>query len=114
MRGLRVQHWVTSVMVSLSLRSRLYQKGQPSLNFATGNYNTVIVCPESQRETGEEIITWGQKRAVELDGTVTGEHGIGLKIRDRLVDEVGEEAVDMMRSVSVVCLVCLGKITYPY
>lgn len=52
--------------------------------------------------------------AVELDGTVTGEHGIGLKLRDRLVNEFGEEAVDMMRSVSAVCFVCLGKITCPY
>lgn len=102
-------------MVGLPLRSRLCQKSQPlPLNFTTGNYHTVIVCPESQRETGEKIITWVQKRAVELDGTVTGEHGIGLKLRDRLIDEVDEEAVDMVRSVSAVCFVCLGKITCPY
>lgn len=60
----------------------------------------MIVCPESQRDAGEAIVTWVQKRAIQLEGTVTGEHGIGLKLRDRLVDEVGVEAVDMMRKVS--------------
>lgn len=99
-------------MVSLPLQSRLYQKSRRlPLNFATGNYHTVIVCPESQRETGEKIITWVQRRAVELDGTVTGEHGIGLKLRDGLVHEVGEEAVNMMRSVSGRCH-C--KTVWPY
>ena len=65
-----------------------------------GNYHTVIVCPESQRDKGEEILNWVQKRAIELDGTVTGEHGIGSKLRERLVDEVGPESVHMMRRVS--------------
>ena len=66
----------------------------------TGNYHTVIVCPEDQRAIGEQVITWVQRRAVQLEGTVTGEHGIGLKLRDALINEVGEEAVNMMRRVS--------------
>ena len=72
-------------------------------NSISGNYHTVIVCPESQRDRGEEIITWVQKRAIELEGTVTGEHGIGTKLRNRLVEEVGMEAVEMMRKVSPAC-----------
>lgn len=64
-----------------------------------GNYHTVIVCPESDRDKGEEILTWVRHRAIELEGTVTGEHGIGCKLRDRLVDEVGSEAVEMMRKI---------------
>lgn len=69
-------------------------------DFAVGNYHTVIVCPENQREKGEKIIKWVQRRAVQLDGTVTGEHGIGLKLRDGLAQEVGDEAINMMRKVS--------------
>ena len=49
---------------------------------------------------GEELLTWIQKRAIELEGTVTGEHGIGLKLRDRLIDEVGAGSVDTMKRVS--------------
>ncbi|KAL9005342.1 MAG: hypothetical protein Q9188_001883 [Gyalolechia gomerana] len=64
-----------------------------------GNYHTVIICPESERDKGEKILTQIQKRAIELEGTITGEHGIGFKLRDRLRDEVGPEAVQMMERI---------------
>ena len=35
-----------------------------------------------------------------MEGTVTGEHGIGLALRDVLEEELGENATDMMRKVS--------------
>jgi D-lactate dehydrogenase (cytochrome) len=34
-----------------------------------------------------------------MDGTCTGEHGIGLHKIDFLIHETGEDAVDMMRSI---------------
>lgn len=40
------------------------------------------------------------KRAVEMEGTVTGEHGVGLVKRDYLSRELGESTVDAMRRVS--------------
>lgn len=39
-----------------------------------------------------------------MEGTVTGEHGVGLALRDMLEEELGENAIDMMRKVS-----CRGK-----
>jgi len=39
------------------------------------------------------------KRAVEMEGTVTGEHGVGLIKRDYLPYELGESTVDAMRRV---------------
>ncbi|KAL9611909.1 MAG: hypothetical protein Q9167_003462 [Letrouitia subvulpina] len=65
-----------------------------------GNFHTSIVCPEDRKDDGERVISWLRKRAIELEGTVTGEHGIGLKLKDSLVDELGKEAVDTMRKVS--------------
>lgn len=41
------------------------------------------------------------KRAVEMEGTVTGEHGVGLVKRDYLEHEVGVTTVDTMRRVSL-------------
>lgn len=41
------------------------------------------------------------KRAVEMEGTVTGEHGVGLIKRDYLEHELGVEAVNTMRRVSI-------------
>lgn len=40
------------------------------------------------------------KNAVEMEGTVTGEHGVGLIKRDYLNHELGESTVDAMRRVS--------------
>lgn len=40
------------------------------------------------------------KRAVEMEGTVTGEHGVGLIKRDYLSHELGKQTVDAMRKVS--------------
>jgi D-lactate dehydrogenase (cytochrome) len=37
------------------------------------------------------------KRAIELEGTATGEHGVGLVKRDYLPHELGKETVDAMR-----------------
>lgn len=37
------------------------------------------------------------KRAIELEGTATGEHGVGLVKRDYLSHELGQSTVDTMR-----------------
>lgn len=36
-------------------------------------------------------------RAIEMEGTVTGEHGVGLVKRDYLPYELGQDTVDAMR-----------------
>lgn len=41
------------------------------------------------------------KRAIEMEGTVTGEHGVGLTKRDYLSQELGQTTVDAMRKVSL-------------
>jgi D-lactate dehydrogenase (cytochrome) len=38
-------------------------------------------------------------RALAMDGTCTGEHGIGLGKQSSLVAELGEDAVAMMRTI---------------
>lgn len=40
-----------------------------------------------------------QRYAVDLDGTVSGEHGLGLGYRDQLEYELGEDSVDAMRKI---------------
>lgn len=49
------------------------------------------------------------KRAVDMEGTVTGEHGVGLIKRDYLDHELGVSTVDTMRKVKAPCfLLALG------
>jgi D-lactate dehydrogenase (cytochrome) len=64
-----------------------------------GNVHTAIVCPKEAKEDVEELVAKIQKLALELEGTITGEHGIGLKLRDMLNEEVGTEGVDAMRRI---------------
>jgi FAD/FMN-containing dehydrogenase len=64
-----------------------------------GNVHTAIVCPAEDKEKAEQVLVEVQRLALSLDGTITGEHGVGLKLRDMLVEEVGEVGVGVMRAV---------------
>jgi D-lactate dehydrogenase (cytochrome) len=52
-----------------------------------------------EREVAEKLNHALVARALRLEGTCTGEHGIGLHKMDFLVSETGSGAVDMMRSI---------------
>ena len=59
----------------------------------------IILFNESQRPVADGVVHRMVKRAVELEGTVTGEHGVGLVKRDYLDHELGKATVDAMRKV---------------
>ena len=52
-----------------------------------------------EREIAEALNTRLVARALQLGGTCTGEHGVGLHKMGFLVDEAGAGAVDMMRTI---------------
>ena len=62
----------------------------------------------------EAIVHRMVKRALELEGTATGEHGVGLVKRDYLPHELGETTVDAMRKLKLafdpLCLLNCDKI----
>jgi D-lactate dehydrogenase (cytochrome) len=67
-----------------------------------GNFHLAyLIDPDrpEERETAERLNLQLVQRALRLDGTCTGEHGIGLHKMGFLVTEAGAGAVDMMRSV---------------
>lgn len=67
-----------------------------------GNFHTLIlVDPEdaAEIERAEALNRRIVERALALDGTCTGEHGIGFGKQDFLLAEHGEAAVDAMRLV---------------
>jgi D-lactate dehydrogenase (cytochrome) len=53
-------------------------------------------------------------RAIEMEGTATGEHGVGLVKRDYLPQEVGQSTVDAMRRLKLAfdpkCLLNCDKV----
>jgi D-lactate dehydrogenase (cytochrome) len=54
---------------------------------------------DTQRTQAKALVHRMVKRAVEMEGTVTGEHGGGLVKRDYLDHELGVTTVDAMRKV---------------
>ena len=53
----------------------------------------------AERDIAEQLNSQLVQRALAMDGTCTGEHGVGLHKMGFLVDEAGAGAVAMMRSV---------------
>lgn len=76
----------------------------PYLFFRPRNFaNTdiaILLYNDTQRKQAEDVVHRMVKRAVSMEGTVTGEHGVGLVKRDYLNHELGETTVDAMRKVS--------------
>ncbi|PVH86562.1 hypothetical protein DL98DRAFT_449704 [Cadophora sp. DSE1049] len=79
-----------------------------------GNFHTIMLYNDSQRQKAEEVVHRMVKRAVEMEGTVTGEHGVGLVKRDYLNHELGETTVDAMRKLKLafdpLCLLNCDKV----
>ena len=69
-----------------------------------GNFHCVIlVNPDDPEEMQRAELVNDQivRLAQSLDGTCTGEHGIGLHKMGFLVDEAGEDGLDLMRRIKV-------------
>ncbi|HYE70994.1 MAG TPA: FAD-linked oxidase C-terminal domain-containing protein [Aquabacterium sp.] len=67
-----------------------------------GNFHFgYLIDPNSpeERATAERLNVALVSRALSLEGTCTGEHGVGLHKMDFLVTEAGAGAVDMMRTI---------------
>jgi glycolate oxidase len=69
-----------------------------------GNLHPTFILDRAQEDDAgiarlEAARTELYEAALDLGGTVTGEHGIGAARRDWLVRQRGEEAVSVMRSI---------------
>ncbi|MGL1834160.1 FAD-binding oxidoreductase [Rhodocyclaceae bacterium SMB388] len=66
-----------------------------------GNFHTLILVKpddEAELERAEALNRSIVARALAMDGTCTGEHGIGCGKQNFLIDEHGQAAVDTMRA----------------
>ncbi len=104
--------WPTDVCVPISRLAECIGETKKDLEAASivapilghvgdGNFHVVFVidpnAPEEQAEA-ERLNRRLVERALAMDGTCTGEHGIGLGKQDWLVEELGE-AVELMRTI---------------
>ncbi|KAF5548519.1 d-lactate dehydrogenase (cytochrome) [Fusarium napiforme] len=101
--------WTTDVAVPLSRLPDIIEFAKADIersgllgsivgHVGDGNFHTLLLFPEEKRHIAEDVVHRMVDKAIEMKGTATGEHGVGLVKRDYLEKELGKEAVDAMRS----------------
>ena len=102
--------WTTDVAVPISRLPDIIEQTKDDISssglLATivghvgdGNFHAIILFNDKERKTAEDVVHRMVERAIEMEGTATGEHGVGMVKRDALVDELGQTTVDAMRKV---------------
>ena len=114
--------WTTDVAVPLSRLADIIEMTKADIDesgllgsivghVGDGNFHTLLMFEESQRSVAEKLVHRMVERAIEMKGTATGEHGVGLVKRDYLEMELGKSTVDAMRQVSTNTLLATGQMT---
>lgn len=105
--------WTTDVAVPLSNfanvieETKLEMKKSPLINAIVGhagdgNFHAFIVYSnDEEKKICEEIVDNMVRRAIDADGTCTGEHGVGIGKREFLLEELGNAPVDLMRKIKL-------------
>ncbi|RAH71231.1 FAD-binding oxidoreductase [Aspergillus aculeatinus CBS 121060] len=107
-RGPEDHVWTTDVAVPMSKLPQIIETTKQDMtesgllagicgHVGDGNFHAIILFNESEKRAAEAVVHRMVKRAIQLEGTVTGEHGVGLVKRDYLEHELGERTVDAMR-----------------
>ncbi|KAG8713942.1 hypothetical protein FRC08_012556 [Ceratobasidium sp. 394] len=103
--------WTTDVAVPVSrlpelvlqTKEDLAQSGLKSTivgHVGDGNFHAfMIIRNEEEMEPVKEAVHRLVHRALALDGTCTGEHGVGVGKKEYLVEELGVGTVELMRTV---------------
>ncbi|XHG08741.1 hypothetical protein AWENTII_011834 [Aspergillus wentii] len=103
--------WSTDVAVPLSRVVELVELSKKDLNelglfgsmlghIGDGNFHeTILFDGEREHEMVKKCVHDMVHRALEMEGTCTGEHGIGLGKKEFLAEEVGTESIQVMRSI---------------
>ncbi|KAJ5734788.1 hypothetical protein N7533_013191 [Penicillium manginii] len=107
-RGAGDHVWTTDVAVPMSKLPDIIEATKADMtesgllagicgHVGDGNFHAIILFNDGEKNVAEGVVHRMVKRAVEMEGTVTGEHGVGLVKRDYLAHELGETTVDAMR-----------------
>lgn len=120
--------WTTDVAVPISSLPLIIEETKAQIaasgllgsivgHVGDGNFHSILLYDPAipaEREKVEGLVHTMVRRAIELEGTATGEHGVGLVKRDALRRELGDGAVDFMRRLKVavdpLCLLNCDKV----
>lgn len=102
--------WITDVAVPISRLADIVDLTSKDIvasgvsggiigHVGDGNFHCFLFYTPENKERAEDLVHRMVERAINMDGTVTGEHGVGLVKRDYLDKELGTNAVDLMRQI---------------
>ncbi|KIW20223.1 glycolate oxidase, subunit GlcD [Exophiala spinifera] len=100
--------WTTDVAVPISRLSDIIEATKSDIqangllgsivgHVGDGNFHSLLLFPEEKRDVAEAVVHRMVDKAIQMEGTATGEHGVGLVKRDYLEKELGRSTVDLMR-----------------
>ncbi|KAK5009654.1 hypothetical protein LTR28_014097 [Elasticomyces elasticus] len=100
--------WTTDVAVPISRLPDIIEETKEDIgrsglmasivgHVGDGNFHSILLYNDREHDIAEALVHRMVKRAIEMEGTATGEHGVGLVKRDYLPHELGDGAVDLMR-----------------
>ncbi|KAF1813918.1 glycolate oxidase [Eremomyces bilateralis CBS 781.70] len=109
-RSLDDRVWTTDVAVPISKLATIIEETKDDMkaseilgtivgHVGDGNFHAILIYNAKEQQAVSGLVHRMVKRAIELEGTATGEHGVGLVKRDYLNHELGETTVDLMRKV---------------
>lgn len=104
--------WTTDVAVPISRLPDIIDETKKDLSdsgltgaivghVGDGNFHAIILYNDKEHDVADDLVHQMVKRAIEMEGTATGEHGVGLIKRDYLEHEMSQATVDLMRKVSL-------------
>ena len=107
-----VKLWITDAAVPLSKAPEYLKRaneivekaGFTSVSVAhlgAGNFHLDLFYLPHQLAACEKVVKDMCKLSIELEGTITGEHGVGLGKKELLPLELGESSVDLMRKIKL-------------
>ncbi|KAG6850259.1 hypothetical protein H0H93_015811 [Arthromyces matolae] len=103
--------WPTDVCVPVSKLPELVYETKKDLanhgivstivgHVGDGNFHALLLFrDEAEKKLVQEAVSRMVHRAIALDGTCTGEHGVGVGKKGYLVEELGSGTVELMKTV---------------
>ncbi|KAF3913991.1 hypothetical protein ABW21_db0208472 [Orbilia brochopaga] len=106
------QVWTTDVAVPISKLPDIIETTKNDMtqnnllgsivgHVGDGNFHCILLFGQEDRRKAEGVVHRMVERAISMEGTTTGEHGVGLVKRDYLAKELGQTTVDAMRKMKV-------------
>ncbi|EIM79413.1 FAD-binding domain-containing protein [Stereum hirsutum FP-91666 SS1] len=109
--GAGAKGWSTDVCVPISKLPQLIQETHEDIirsglkctmvgHAGDGNFHTLLLFKtEEELKVVREVVHRMVHRAISLDGTCTGEHGVGVGKKEHLYEELGAGTVELMKTI---------------